>query len=174
MSFRILAIGAAAAFVLGACATVTPYQPAAGGVNSYGFSDTRIEPGKYRVSFRGNTLTERTTVENYVLLRAAELSLADGYGHFLILDEDDAGRSDFRTTGFNNGFGAVGGFGGFGNRGFGGVGVGTTSSRTRERVIQDVSVIVQAFEGQKAEDNYKAFNAQDVLDNLGPIALRGG
>lgn len=173
MSFRLTAIGAAAAFILGACATVTPYQPAAGGVNSYGFSDTRIEPGKYRVSFRGNTMTERTTVENYILLRAAELAIADGYGHFLILEEDDSGRRDFRTSGFSNGVGFGGGFG-FGGRGFGGVAGGTTTARTRERVSPDVSVLVQAFPGTKAEDNYEAFNAQAVIDNIGPIAQRGG
>lgn len=166
MTFKTFALSVAAALALGACVTATPYQPAAGGVNSYGFDDTRIEPGKYRVSFRGNTATERTTVENYILLRAAELTIADGLGHFLVLEEDDSGTSDFRTSGFNSGIGT--GFG-FGRRSFGGFG-GTTSARTRERLSPDVSVLIQAFPGEKSEDNYQAFNAAAVIENLGPVA----
>lgn len=159
--------GAAAALALAACVTPTPYQPSPGGVNQYGFSDTRIEPGKYRVSFRGNSSTERTTVENYLLLRAAELTLADGLGHFTVLDEDEGSLSSFSTTGFNSGFGGRFGFG-FGNRGFG----GTNTSRTRERRNFDVGVVIQAFPGQKSAENYEAFNAQDVVDNIGPLAQR--
>lgn len=166
MTLKTFALGAAAVLVLGACATATPYQAAEGGINSYGFSDTRIEPGKYRVSFRGNTATERTVVENYILLRAAELTLADGLGHFLVLEEDDAGTSDFRTSGFNGGINS--GFG-FGRRSFGGFG-GSTTARTRERVSPDVSVLIQAFPGEKPEDNYQAFNAAAVVENLRPVA----
>ncbi len=162
-------IGAAAALALGACATATPYQPNPSGVRGFGYSDTRIEPGKYRVSFRGNPSTDRATVENYILLRAAELSLADGLGHFVVIDEDEAGTSNFNTTGFNNGFG--GRFGGF-RGGFGGGFGGTTSSRTRERRIFDVGVLVQGFPGKKSEENYQAFNAEDVVQNLNPLAVR--
>ncbi len=163
--------GAAAALTLVACATATPYQPAAGGVNSYGFSDTKIEDGKYRVGFRGNSNTDRATVENYILLRAAELTLTDGLGHFVVIDEDEANRSNFNTTGFNNGFG--GGFGrGVGFRGgFGGGFGGTTTSRTRERRIFDIGVIIQAFPGEKAEENYEAYNAKSVVQNLRPLTV---
>lgn len=172
--FQTLALGAAAALMLGACVTTTPYQPAPGGINGYGFSDTRIETGKYRVNFRGNSSTDRATVENYILLRAAELSAADGLGHFVVIEEDEAGRSNFNTTGFNNGFG--GGFGrfggGFGRGGFGGGFGGSSTSRTRERRIFDIGVIIQAFPGDKPAENYEAYNAQEVINNLGPIAQR--
>jgi len=160
-----LIVGATAALALGACATATPYQPKTTNLNSFGYSDTRIEPGKYRVGFRGNTSTDRSTVENYVLLRAAELTLSEGLGHFVIFEEDEGSTSNFSSTGFNNGFG--GGFrGGFGRRGFGGGFGGTTTSRTRERRNFDVSVIIQAFPGEKSEENYMAFNATDVVENL--------
>lgn len=161
-----LMTGAAAIF-LAACVTATPYQPSAGGINSYGYQDTRLETGKHRVSFRGNTSTDRATVENYILLRAAELTLQDGLGHFIVLDEDEGGRRNFNSTGFNNGFGGGFGRGGFSRRGFGGGFGGTTTSRTRERRIFDVSVIVQAFPGKKSPENYEAFNADEVAANLG-------
>ena len=165
-------VGAAAALTLGACVSATPYKPSTGGINSFGFSETRIEPGKYRVNFRGNSSTDRATVENYILLRAAELSLADGFGHFVVLDEDDGSLSSFNTTGFNNGFG--GGFGRFGGfRGGFGTGFGGTStSRTRERRSYDLGVVIQAFPGNKAEENFEAFDAQEVVQNIGTIAVR--
>lgn len=162
-------LAATAMLALGACVTSTPYQPATGGINSYGYDDTRIEPGKYRVSFRGNTSTDRATVENFILLRAAELTLNDGLGHFQVLDEDEGSRSNFNSIGFNNGFGG-GGFGGgfgFAGGGFGGGGFGgTTSSRTRERRIFDISVIIQAFPGEKSAENFQAYNAGAVFENL--------
>lgn len=160
-----LSVGAVAAFALGACATATPYKPATGSINSYGYSDTRIETGKYRVGFRGNTSTDRATVENYILLRAAELTRSEGLGHFLVLNEDEGGTSNFNSTGFNNGFGGFGGRG-FGNGGFGGGFGGTNFTNTRERRIFDISVIIQAFPGTKSAENYQAFNAEDVIQNL--------
>lgn len=162
---RNTAVAAASLLFLGACATATPYQPSNGTINSYGYQDTRIETGKYRVGFRGNTSTDRATVENYILLRAAELSLADGFGHFIILDEGEGSTSNFNSTGFNGGFGR--GFGGF-RGGFGGGFGGTTSTRTRERRNFDINVIVQAFPGKKSAENYEAFNAEDVVANLHP------
>jgi len=154
-------LAAATVLFLGACVTATPYQPSSGGINGLGYSDTKIEPGKYRVGFRGNTSTDRATVENYILLRASELTLADGFGHFVIVDEDEGSTSNFNSTGFNNGFG-----GGFRRRGFGGGFGGTTTSRTRERRKFDISVIVQAFPGEKSAENYEAYNASAVLENL--------
>lgn len=163
-SLKNATLAAAAAIILGACVTATPYKPATGGINSEGYSDTRIEPGKYRVGFRGNTSTDRATVENYILLRASELTLADGFGHFIVIDEDEGSLSNFNSTGFNNGFG--GGFRGGGFRGgsFGGGGI--SSSRTRERRKFDISVIIQAFPGAKSDENYQAYNADAVVENL--------
>ena len=56
---------------LGACATApTVYGPAprAQGV---GFSEMRIEPGRYRVTFRGGPGAPIAQVSDYALLRAA-------------------------------------------------------------------------------------------------------
>ncbi len=85
-----LALAAAAALtVLSACATPTPYAPAmtAAGYNP-GYSDTRIEDNRYRLSFAGNDMTKRDTVENYLLYRAAELTLDSGYDWFEVVKRD--------------------------------------------------------------------------------------
>lgn len=165
-----VALAGVSAFLLAACATPTPYKPASGGISSFGYQETRVEPGKYRVSFRGNSSTDLATVENYILLRAAELAQADGFGHFVILDDSESGRRSFSSTstGFGGGFGRFGRF----NGGFGGFGTATTN--TRERRSFDVSALVQAFPGEKDPADLMAFNAQDVADNLGAVAVRPG
>ena len=55
----------------------TPYQPGAG--RDLGYTESRIENDRYRIAFKGNSLTDRETVENYMLYRAAELTLQNGY-----------------------------------------------------------------------------------------------
>lgn len=81
---------------LAACATPTPYQPnIRGQQTSGGYSETRIEPGRYRVNFSGNSLTSRETVEGYLLFRAAELTVQEGSDWFSIEDRhtDKASRT---------------------------------------------------------------------------------
>ena len=63
---------------LSACATATPYQPAGYGQTRGGYSEQRIAENRYRVAFAGNSVTTRDTVEMYLLYRAAELTLENG------------------------------------------------------------------------------------------------
>lgn len=155
--------------LLAACITPTPYQPAVGEFGQ-GFSETRIETGKYRVSFKGNTATSRETAENYILLRAAELAKADGYDYFVVFDETDDSRSVFNSnsTGFNT-FGGGAFFGGGFATGVGGFNNQTT--RTRERRTPNISVLIQGFKGQKTDENFMAFSADEVIQNLSTVAV---
>ena len=63
---KILAVAVvASATALGACSSgPTPYQPAAG--YDRGYTEQKIENERYRISFKGNSMTERDTVENYL------------------------------------------------------------------------------------------------------------
>jgi len=76
------------ALALVACATATPYQPLGTRGSSGGFTEQRIENNRYRVSFLGNSYTSRQRVETYLLYRAAELTLANGYDGFTIVQRD--------------------------------------------------------------------------------------
>ncbi len=81
-----LAVAFATLALLGACATSTPYQPAVG--TDRGYSEQRIEDNRYQVQFAGNSLTDRKTVETYLLYRAAELTKQNGYDHFRVVRRD--------------------------------------------------------------------------------------
>lgn len=85
------------ALPLAACETATPYQPANAPSDqaSGGYSDQRIEPGRWRVSFSGNDLTSRDTVEKYLLFRAAQLTLSRGYDWFETADRHTERKSDY-------------------------------------------------------------------------------
>ena len=112
---RLLIAGAlAAATALTACATPTPYQPATltsrGPVN--GFSEAPLTQNRWRVTFSGNTVTSREQVEDALLLRAAELTLQQGFDHFTAVNR--ATERDVRysaTPRFGSSFGYGSGFG---------------------------------------------------------------
>lgn len=75
-----------AALALSACATEpTHYQPATGR-SAVGFSEIRIEPGRYRVTFQGGPGAPPAQIEDYALLHAADLALAEGYDWFRVTD----------------------------------------------------------------------------------------
>ena len=101
----VVAALAASTLLVAGCATETPYRPATGvGFSRTGYSDRQIEPNRFLVSFAGNSVTSRDTVERYLFFRAAELTLQNGYDYFVMADRDTDRQSRTYSTG--------GGFGG--------------------------------------------------------------
>ncbi|MEO1150051.1 MAG: hypothetical protein AAFW83_03585 [Pseudomonadota bacterium] len=168
---RQLVLSLFAATALAACSTITPYQAADGG--RYGYSEQQIESNKFRIVFSGNTLTDLSTVENYVLLRAAELTLATGDDYFITLGASTDVDRSFRSNGTvfgGAGFGRPGFFyGGFG--GFGG-GFGNTATTTRERQAYTIGTIIETFKGTKPAGVGTAYDARSVVSNIGPSVAR--
>jgi hypothetical protein len=70
---------ALAALSLAACATPTTYGPQAD-ARGVGFTDYRIETGRYRVTFQGGPGAPPEQVMDFALRRAAEVVARDGYG----------------------------------------------------------------------------------------------
>lgn len=75
--------------LLSACATPTPYQPfrayGAGRIHG-GYFEERLGPNRFLIRFHGNSMTPRGRVEQALLYRAAELSLLNGFDHFVLTD----------------------------------------------------------------------------------------
>lgn len=66
---------------LAGCAT--SYKPDGYGG---GFSETQLDKNLFKISFRGNGWTKPERTEDLVLLRSAEMTLNNGFSHFVVID----------------------------------------------------------------------------------------
>ena len=89
---------ACAALALAACATPTVYAPAnPNSASAVGFSEYRIENNRYRVTFQGGAGAPAQLVNDYAILRAAEITLRDGYDWLQVVDRFGSGGVYSRT-----------------------------------------------------------------------------
>lgn len=143
------------ASALSGCATATFYQPVA---NGYGYTEQRIEKNRYRITFFGNSRTPKQTVENYLLYRAAELSLQAGYDYFVFASNDvDA------NTRYQQSFSGYYGYGDYFWYPRAAFGASTMASPITEYEAQ-ANVVM--FSGKKRESDVRAFDAREVRANL--------
>ena len=188
---RVVFIAAALASGLGlaACETATPYQPAPPGPTSagaYGYSDYQIDATHWRVTFSGNSLTSRETVEKYLLYRAAELTVQHGFDWFQAAD-----RHTDKTTSFYGGtdpfyaspfWGSYGWgwrpawrfHGGFGWRSYDPWGGGPFwADRVDIEQVNRFEASAELVMGRgPAPEGQRVFNAREVVQNLGPTIAR--
>ena len=174
-----LALGAG----LAACATPTPYQPNVRGAStSGGYSDLRLEDNRYRVTFAGNSLPTRETVEAYLLYRAAELTIQSGYDWFAVaeretdkktqtyVDQDPLYRPWYGSYGFwrpswryyGRGYGWRGWDPFWGDPFW----ADRVDVRTVERFEASAEVVMN--KGTKPAGDVRAFDARSVIENLKP------
>lgn len=93
---------AAGIVILTACATATPYQAATDTDARNGYAETLIENDRALISFSGNSLTDRETVQIYMLYRAAELTKQRDYDHFVLIDRVTDKKTRLQSTGFHH------------------------------------------------------------------------
>ena len=148
---------------LTACATAPSAYGPAYGPRSAGYSEYRIEPGRYRVIYQGGPGAPPQQVADYALLRAADLTLEQGYDWFRITDRATDGRPD-RGPRLSLGTGG----GSFGGRTAVGIGVGTTFSLGGGPAVAQ-SIEVMMGRGQRPSDP-NAYDARAVHDSLRPRA----
>jgi hypothetical protein len=175
---RVLIAAAAVAALAGlsACETATPYQPLRpGSAQAGGYSETRVEGDRWRVSFAGNSMTSRETVETYLLYRAAELTVAQGDDWFETVERSTDKHSETNVDTFPGPYGPWGPgwrpywrvYGGWGWRG-GYWGdpfwADSIDVRTIERYETTAEIIMH--HGPKPEGDKHAFDARQVLANL--------
>lgn len=61
----------------------TPYRPAKDGK---GYAESQVAPNEFRVSFQGNGQTRSQEANDFALLRAAEVTLENGFRYFAVID----------------------------------------------------------------------------------------
>ena len=165
--------------VMAACATSTPYAPASES-GGYGFAEQRIEENRFRVTFRGNSSTSREDVETFLLFRAAEITVQNGYDHFVVVEGDTETRTSYSTSATGSpaffgryGYGYPGRFYAFPYYAYGfGWGAPYYDTYTREITRYSAVAFISLHRGEKPEDNPQAFDARDVITNLQPLVLR--
>jgi hypothetical protein len=173
-----LMIAAAAALAVSACATATPYAPATPGHHD-GYSEQRITGDRFRVSFAGNSVTSRDTVEMYLLYRAAEVTLQNGYDWFETTDRST--QRDTRYVGTPDPWWGGSPYGPywhpawrFHHHGFWGPWGRTWGDDFDVQQINqyEASAEIVMHHGPKPEGNAHAFDAHQVIANLEPRVVR--
>jgi hypothetical protein len=171
---------------LAACETATPYQPLEkGAATSGGFTDQRLDADHFRVTFQGNDLTSRETVETYLLYRAAELTVSQGFDWFETVDRHtERDRRTYVDPDPFYGPGYAWGYwrpywryygGGFGWRSWGpfwGDPFWADSAQIQTVQKFEASAEIVMGHGPKPKDDVRAFEARAVLANLGPKIQR--
>lgn len=174
----VLIAATAAVFALSACATATTYAPEGYGGQRGGYSEMRLEEDRWRVHFSGNSVTSRDTVEMYLLYRAAELTLERGYDWFATVHR--ATDRDTRYVGspdpwFHAGYGRYwgpswrfyrGGYWSMWDPYWG------RDFDVREVNRYEAMAEIVMGRGPKPGDDPMAFEAREVVTNLGPRVIR--
>lgn len=158
----------AAALALSACATTgaPPPYAAASSANSVGYSETQIESSRYFVSYRAPNGAEAARLEDYALLRAAELTLENGREWFWVDRRTLDQQTDRRSSGPTIGVGVGGAT--FGRHSSSGVGVGMTfplGSQPSGPIARGATLEVRFGEGPKP-DVANAYNAREISMNI--------
>jgi hypothetical protein len=172
---------------MAACETATPYQPnVPGNAQSGGYSEYRVAADRFRITFAGNGLTSRETVERYLLYRAAELTVNQGYDWFMTADRHtDRQTSTYVDPFYSSGFGATYGYGwrpywryhgaGYGWRSWDPWGPdpfwdGAVVSQVNQ--YEASSEIVMGRGPKPVGEERRTLDAREVLTNLGPTIQR--
>lgn len=85
MGNHIISIIVFSLLLAGCVSSQAPYAPATD-VGEVGYSESQLSNDRYRVSYTGKANTSLELVQDYALLRAAELSVAQNYDWFEVVD----------------------------------------------------------------------------------------
>jgi predicted small lipoprotein YifL len=162
---NLIAIAALAA--LAACASTPPTYTPAAAQGAAGYSEVQIESNRYFVTFRAPGGADPALLQDYALLRAADLTLQNGREWFWV-DRRTLDEPTTRSNGPNVGIGVGGGS--WGNRSGGSVGVGINLPLGGQRqVARSATVEIRMGEGPKPDDP-NAYDARGISLNLRPRA----
>lgn len=147
--------------ILSGCAS--PYQKE--GLTG-GYSDMRVRDNVFRVSFKGNRVTSEQRVIDLAHVRAAEVTLQNGYKYFIILDQGQFVPASPNTTPATaNTSGMVNA----NNYGIFNIGAtnGTYAGGKAESFANLRITLTIACFAEKPQTGSLLYDAQQVLSNLG-------
>jgi hypothetical protein len=142
---RILIMAAAAALAT-ACASQTPLYQSRDDGGRYGYAELQLEPNRIRVTYNGDTLTARETVETYLLYRAAETTLQRGFDYFIVTSANIEEDSEYQDMG--------------------GAGPRMRGASFHEVSRHNAAADILMFEGEKPASLANAYDARAVQQSL--------
>ena len=167
--------------VLAGCASIPPYH-AAGDGSGYGFAEQKIEADRFRVTFKGNSSTSRQAVENFLLYRAAEITLESGGDYFIMVGNDTETHKSYSVTSTYPRYGRRAYFIGprehyynypYYSYGFEwGAPYGRDIQDVHEFTRYTAEAYITVHNGLKPVNNSDALDAREVLSNLGPFVAK--
>ena len=164
MSRLTLPLIVAAGLALSACASLAPYG-AQMGPGGQGYAEQRIESNRFRVTYNG--VGAPGPVMDMALLRAAELTTAEGYDWFEVTQRWTDGRLDSAggmRPSLGVSYGAGRGSGRYGSYSTSGVGVGVGLNFSGPSPTSTMLEVVMG-NGSKP-DRPNAYDARSVQDGL--------
>ena len=131
-----------------------------------GYSETKLEEGRFRLTFAGNDMTSRDTVENYMLYRAAELTTSEGYDWFEVVTR---GTDEKKRTVRSDPFPYYGGLSWryYGRSRWTAWGMGFDDDfMTQEYTRYEATAEIIMHKGPKPDGDANAYDARSVRGNL--------
>ena len=151
---------AASALALSACASLAPYGPQMG-PNGQGYAEQRIESNRWRVTYRG--VGAPGPVADMALLRAADLTVQNGFDWFEVTQRWTDGRRD-SAGGVRPSVSIGAGSSRYGRYSSSGVGVGVGLNLSGP---QPTSTALEVVMGNGPRpDRPEAYDARDVQRTL--------
>lgn len=155
------------AAMLAACAGPTPYQRQ---IDGRGYHEEQMSKNRFRVMFTGNARTAREDIENYVLFRAAELTLETGNDYFIVLDQGSDRFAGFQPSSLEREQQSYETSGEAEDPLFGTLATGSV----RPAISHQVVAVIEVGAGARPRDELNVFNAQETIDRLRPLILFAG
>ena len=152
---------AAIALMAVGCAATGPASYGSSADGKFGYSDSRIESDRYRVTYKGSGGMPPELVEDYALRRAAELTLSSGADWFRVISRN---MERDRRGGVSIGAGL--GTGSYGRNTSVGVGVGGDLGQVGAQDFFTARFEILTGTGE-APDDGDVYDARNLLDRLG-------
>ena len=154
----------AACAALAACATSPPPYAAATSPTAAGYSERQIEASRYFVTYRAGGSAEAALLEDYALLRAADLTLQNGREWFWVDRRTLDDRNDY-YDGPRVGVGIGGGSWGRHSGGSVGVGMSFPLGGGQGQQARSATLEIRMGEGPKPDDP-NAYDARSIAQNM--------
>lgn len=153
-----------ASLLLLGCVGPTPYQRL---IDGRGYNEEQLDDHRFRVTFVGNLRTPSEAADNYVLFRAAELTLETHNDYFILLDQGSQKLASIKSTTFERPVQSYEGADGAQNPVYETVATGSI----RPVVSHQAEAVIEVHAGAKPQDELNAFDARELKSRLEPLIM---